>query len=1253
MLTRDAIRNLAQDVPYKKGLQLYYSKNRLQNFKVDERRLTGLKTGQAYNIVTCLVRDGGAELNRVRVEYDPRQERLVSAACDCLAFANNREICRHCVAVLLKYGDWQVKQGLYVRPEGSFEKVQSGEKPASMAENTFGVKGEAGSLQTSAKSMANASAIQQTAPDVLLAPAEGKTAAAPEAGLQLIPVQESQPEAYIPKEPTSTDMKVLLMKQARMRTAPVTEQMVYGRIRIEPILHLGLNGDKVEFRIGADRTYVMKNTLEFCGLMETGEDFRYGKNLVFTHTMEALRPESRPLARFIADWSQRPAEVRPYDLRAADDSAGGFSLENGQTSGNRFIHLNRQALEELLDLTWDTGIAVVQDMGFGRTSREGFWQAADGWPDPVLSLTGEYTVGQNSRNAAEGSDIQSSRRLDGVRGSAEVRFLRACPGYVYTFQDGFMYRIPRRSVDHIAEWLETLSPKPLRWDSEKMRAFVMGHGSSETDSETETRTFFIARQDLPAFCRELLPQMKKVFKIERQDFDEDDFEMAQAAFHFYLDSPKKDMVTCRALASYNGREYALYRGVQMDRARGTGLADRDLLAELSVWQALGNWLPAESATAGVSERILAGDEEGLYRLLTEGIAALQNLGTVYVSDALKRISVRPAPKVKLGVSLSGDLLNLSVDAEGLGREELAEILSRYDRRKKYTRLKNGEFVQMDGDEIQALAEMQEAMGFSAKDLKSGGELELPRFRAMYLDKQMREGALDGIPIERSREFKALVRNMRTVEDSDYEVPESLRDIMRGYQKQGFLWLKTLAASGFGGILADDMGLGKTLQVISFLLSEHEEGISESGRKLAPTLIVCPASLVYNWESEIQKFAPQLETKLIVGTAAERQILLGEVAAACDSEKGTDAVCITSYELLRRDIEMYEGLRFGCQVIDEAQYIKNHGTKASKAVKEIRAAFKAALTGTPIENRLSELWSIFDYMMPGFLYGYEQFRSRFERPIVALGNQESMERLQRMIGPFVLRRLKKDVLRDLPEKIEENMLTRLEGEQRELYDAQVQEMRQFLAGQSEEEYNRSQMAVLAQLTRLRQICCDPGLIYEGYQGGASKVDMCMELIASAVEAGHKLLVFSQFTSMLEVLEQRLREAEIPWYKLEGATPKERRMEMVRNFNREDDKTPVFLISLKAGGTGLNLTAADVVIHFDPWWNLAVQNQATDRAHRIGQKQVVNVYKLIARDTIEEKIVALQERKRELADQVLAGGELGSGSFSREELLEILG
>ena len=355
--------------------------------------------------------------------------------------------------------------------------------------------------------------------------------------------------------------------------------------------------------------------------------------------------------------------------------------------------------------------------------------------------------------------------------------------------------------------------------------------------------------------------------------------------------------------------------------------------------------------------------------------------------------------------------------------------------------------------------------------------------------------------------------------------------------------------------------------------------------------------------------------------------------------------------VQRDIELYEDTEFSSEIIDEAQYIKNQGTQAAKAVKEIQADFKLALTGTPVENKLSELWSIFDYLMPGFLYSYKQFKDELETAIVQSQDENAMKRLQKMIRPFVLRRLKKEVLTDLPDKLEEDMYAQLEGEQQKLYDAHVKRMQLMLDKQSEEEFKQSKIQILSELTRLRQLCCDPALVFEDYKGNSAKLDMCINVIENAVSGGHKILLFSQFTTMLAHIEERLSEKKISYYTLTGATSKEKRAQLVEQFNQ--DETSVFCISLKAGGTGLNLTAADIVIHYDPWWNVAVQNQATDRAHRIGQQNVVSVYKLLVKDTIEENIRKLQEKKQQLADEILGGDGISAASFTREEIMEILG
>jgi SNF2 family DNA or RNA helicase len=489
---------------------------------------------------------------------------------------------------------------------------------------------------------------------------------------------------------------------------------------------------------------------------------------------------------------------------------------------------------------------------------------------------------------------------------------------------------------------------------------------------------------------------------------------------------------------------------------------------------------------------------------------------------------------------------------------------------------------------------------------------------------------------RDSHFREVVKGFKTVKDADFEEPKSLSRIMRNYQKNGYKWLRTLEAWKFGGILADDMGLGKTLQMIAVLLAAKEEG------KKGTSLVVAPASLVYNWGEELKRFAPALKVTLITGNQEERRAKIME-----DQEAD---VMVTSYDLLKRDIAFYEDRQFLYEVIDEAQYIKNHTTAAAKAVKVINSQIRYALTGTPIENRLSELWSIFDYLMPGLLYGYDVFKKEIETPIVKNQDKDAMERLQKMAGPFILRRLKEDVLKDLPKKMEESRYVRLGDAQQKLYDGQVLHMKAELAKQDDSDFNKNKMMILAELTRLRQICCDPSLCYENYKGDGAKLEACMQLISSAMDGGHRMLVFSQFTSMLEILERELEKEKIPYFKITGSTSKEKRLQMVKAFNEGD--TPVFLISLKAGGVGLNLTGADVVIHYDPWWNLAVQNQATDRAHRIGQTKKVTVYKLIAKGTIEEKIQELQEKKRDLAEQVI-GGETGNlGSLSREEIMGLL-
>lgn len=736
----------------------------------------------------------------------------------------------------------------------------------------------------------------------------------------------------------------------------------------------------------------------------------------------------------------------------------------------------------------------------------------------------------------------------------------------------------------------------------------------------------IEEKDMQAFCSMILPVLEECTELKVEG-ELEIYLPQEAVIKIYIDC-EKGFVTARLEAEYGEDKYNILIPVQVSDAY------RDLEKESKAIHTVGAYFGA--AAFDHIFRIEESQEDKVFHLLSTGMQQINEVGEVYVSEAFKRLKITQAPKINIGVAVKNGLLDLTIDSGRLDPQELEGYLQSYRQKRKFYRLKNGDFMKLQNSGLEAVSELVEGLHLKPGEL-SGKEVTIARNKAFYLDQVLKSEG-EGTQVYRDSSFKEMIRNMRDIEDSDYEVPMSLKEIMRNYQKTGFRWLCTLEQMGFGGILADDMGLGKTLQIIAFLLfyKYRKEVPCEPG------LIVCPASLVYNWESEIEKFAPELKALVLVGANTERKKLL-------DEYKDYD-VLITSYDLLKRDLESYKGKHFSVEVIDEAQNIKNHSTQAAKAVKEIQSDTRFALTGTPIENRLSELWSIFDYLMPGMLGAYQKFKSEYESPIVAGSDELVVRRLQKMIKPFILRRLKTDVLKDLPDKEENIVYSKLEGEQAKIYAANVQKMLDSLNKTSKDEFQNEKLQILAQLTKLRQICCAPALVYADFKGNSAKIDTCMELLRSAVEGGHKVLIFSQFTSLFLLLETELKKEKIGYYKLTGQTEKAKRAHMVTEFNQND--IPVFLISLKAGGTGLNLTGANIVIHFDPWWNVAAQNQATDRAHRIGQMNTVSVYKLIAKNTIEEKILKLQEAKRDLSDQIISEAGVSATALSKEDLIEIL-
>ena len=844
---------------------------------------------------------------------------------------------------------------------------------------------------------------------------------------------------------------------------------------------------------------------------------------------------------------------------------------------------------------------------------------------------------------AEGSRVEfqdKSRQIDGtipighmpmrVQLSAE-RAVSQTGGFLGVSVTGKMPSILRGSAESYI-FSERGMSRITREEEQALRPF-----RAASDAAGNIR-FRVGRDHLAEFYYRVVPRLIESAFVDFDDHCGADVEGVlppEPSFTFRLDIQDGAALLCEALVSYG-------ENAPRSLGSGTGTGYRDTVQEERVLKTVSAYFPRLDTERQVFWDVFS--EDALYSLLADGLPELERYGTLQGSDAFRRNLARPMPVVRVGVSIDSGLLDISVLSKDLSPEELLDILNSYREKKRYYRLKSGEFINLEGDEqLSSLEAVLDGLNLPAEELLKRGA-RLPVYRALYLDKLLQ--AHDALASSRDRTYRALVKNFNTIRDADYEVPDAQAEILRPYQVYGYKWLRTLTAAGFGGILADEMGLGKTIQTIALFQALKEEAAqgalsgkeAEGGREALPALVVCPASLVFNWQEEFLRFAPGLNAVPVTGSAAARKKLLSQPAD----------VYITSYDLLRKDVADYETMRFSTVVLDEAQYIKNQKAALTKAVKVLHAEHRFALTGTPIENRLAELWSIFDFLMPGFLYAYPEFSRRFETRITRSRDPAATAKLRQMTGPFILRRLKGDVLKDLPAKIEEVRWSRFEDEQRKVYDGQVVRMKQLIVQSGTA--GQDKVRIFAELMRIRQICCDPALLFEDYSGGSAKRAACLELIQNAMGGGHRMLLFSQFTSMLALLEEDLKQAGIGYYKITGSTPKEQRLRLVRAFNEGD--TPVFLISLKAGGTGLNLTGADVVIHYDPWWNLAAQDQATDRAHRIGQTRQVTVYRMIIKDSIEEKILELQESKRDLAGAILNGESASLSSLSNEELLELL-
>jgi superfamily II DNA or RNA helicase len=618
------------------------------------------------------------------------------------------------------------------------------------------------------------------------------------------------------------------------------------------------------------------------------------------------------------------------------------------------------------------------------------------------------------------------------------------------------------------------------------------------------------------------------------------------------------------------------------------------------------------------------DEEAEYNFLYHAIPTLEQLAQVYATTAVKlRVTKAYAgPKVKVEISERTDWLEFKFDLQEIPEAEIKKILASLKEKRKYYRIPNGTLMSLETPEFLALSDFIHNFGITEENFGEQ-EIRVPLIQGMRLLEPLEEWQL----ADPGQRFAELMKNLAQPEEMGMEVPEGLAGILRDYQKSGFHWFKLLAKYKFGGILADDMGLGKTLQSIAFIASVLPE---IRARKL-PVLIVTPSSLIYNWMNELKKFAPGINAAIIDGNKTKRASLLKQSAEV--------DVIITSYPALRMDKVLYRDKSFHTLFLDEAQAFKNPATQTAKAVKSIHAEYRFALTGTPIENSLDELWSIFYVVFPGLLPNRRAF------------SEMRRERITKRVRPFILRRVKEDVLKELPRKVETVLHSELKVEQKKLYAAYLAELKHdALKHLNKDSFQKNRIRILAGLTRLRQLCCHPALFIDGYNGGSAKFDQLMEILDECRISGRRVLVFSQFTQMLGLIGQKLAKEGVPYFYLDGHTPPAERVELCSRFNEGEGE--LFLISLKAGGTGLNLTGADTVILYDLWWNPAIEQQAASRAHRMGQENEVQVIRLVAKGTIEEKITQLQERKKSLIDEVIQSGVEPLIAMTEEDIREIL-
>lgn len=718
--------------------------------------------------------------------------------------------------------------------------------------------------------------------------------------------------------------------------------------------------------------------------------------------------------------------------------------------------------------------------------------------------------------------------------------------------------------------------------------------------QNELDKLIISKDKLDLFNKGLLKVVRKKLKIDSSVDDIVLPSIIKAKLYFDI---RNEYIISNIVFNYDDKE--------IDYFNKSNEILRDINFETSVLNDVGKY-----GFILEKDKLILRDIEQEVEFLENGLEQLATKYEIFTTEKFKNIKIKKKTSVSSMFGIGQDnILNYNFNLGDINSSELVSIFDSIKDKKKYYRLKNGDIINLEDESLQELNNLTEELELTDEEIING-KGSILKYRAIYLD-SLKKTKYSIISTDNL--FDNFIKNFYEYKDSNLSLEDT--SILRDYQLTGVKWLYNLAKTGFGGILADEMGLGKTIQVIYYIKQMLKDNPTSK------FLIVVPTSLAYNWEHEFDSFASQIKKTICIGSKEKRKHILKDLNKI--------NVIITTYGLLREDEEIYENLNFNTMIIDEAQNIKNNHAGITKVVKSIKAETKFALTGTPLENSILELWSIFDFIMPGYLANLTKFQSKYKIKDFDEDSEILIKGLSKQINPFILRRKKSDVVKELPEKLINDIYIDLKDEQKKLYVAELNRVKEEMDKIIKEEgMNKARFLILQLLTKLRQICIDPSIVYDNYSDGSNKIEQLENIVSEYTKNNHKVLIFSSFKTALNIVKEKLNNAKIKTYMIDGSVPAKTRIEMVDNFNENDD-IKVFLIMLKSGGTGLNLASADVVIHLDLWWNPQAENQATDRAHRIGQTNTVEVIHLITKGTIEEKILELQNKKRILSDKLIDG------------------